>query len=103
YVEFFRRYDHLFTFGSNIGTPRSTIPTGDFRWHHTWQPVTLNDWNAGEPPGGDFTTVMTWRIESFTDVDGNKDLEFVKVIDLPARTTQPFLLAVNGPQTLLRA
>ena len=33
-----------------------------------------------------FTTVMTWQIESFTDVGGNKDQEFVKYIDLPSRT-----------------
>jgi hypothetical protein len=46
---------------------------------------------------------MTWQIESFTDVGGNKDQEFVKFINLPARTAQPFELAVNGPQTLLRA
>ena len=45
---------------------------------------------------------MTWRIESFTDVGGNKDQEFVKFIDLPSRTAQPFELAINGPQTLLR-
>ena len=29
---------------------------------------------------------MTWKIESFTDVGGNKDQEFVKFIDLPSRT-----------------
>ena len=52
--------------------------------------------------GDRFTTVMTWQIESFTDVGGNKDQEFVKFIDLPSRTAQPFELAVNGPQTLLR-
>ena len=45
---------------------------------------------------------MTWQIESFTDVGGNKDQEFVKYIDLPSRTAQPFELAVNGPQALLR-
>ena len=45
---------------------------------------------------------MTWKIESFTDVGGNKDQEFVKYIDLPSRTAQPFELAINGPQTLLR-
>ena len=42
---------------------------------------------------------MTWQIESFTDVGGNKDQEFVKFIDLPSRTPQPFELAINGPQT----
>ena len=36
---------------------------------------------------------MTWQIESFTDVGGNKDQEFVKFIDLPSRTRQPFELA----------
>ena len=29
-------------------------------------------------PGDRFTTVMTWQIESFTDVGGNKDQEFLK-------------------------
>ena len=45
---------------------------------------------------------MTWKIESFTDIGGNKDQEFVKFIDLPSRTAQRFELAVNGPQALLR-
>ena len=45
---------------------------------------------------------MTWQIESFADVGGNKDQEFVRFIDLPPKTAQPFELAINGPQTLLR-
>jgi hypothetical protein len=102
YVEFFQRFDRLFTFGANIGTGASTIPVGDFRWHHTWQPVTLDDWTLSRAPRDRFTTVMTWQIESFTDVGGNKDQEFVKVIELPSKTPQRFELAINGPQTLLR-
>jgi len=46
--------------------------------------------------------VMTWQIESFTDVGGNKDQEFVRFIDLPSKTPQKFELAINGPQKLLR-
>jgi len=102
YVEFFQRFDRLFTFGANVGTPASSIPTGDFTWHKTWQPVTLDDWRTADPPRDRFTTVMTWQIESFTDVGGNKDQEFVKFIDLPSRTPHHFELAVNGPQSLLR-
>jgi hypothetical protein len=104
YVEFFRGFDHLFTFGANIGTPSSDVPVGEFRWHHTWQPIVIDEWRA--PPAqadAPFTTVMTWKTESFTDVDGNKDREFVKVIDLPSRTSVRLALAVNGPQTLLQA
>jgi hypothetical protein len=102
YVDFFKRFDRLFTFGANIGTPASTIPVGDFTWHKTWQPVTLDDWRPVIAPGPHFSTVMTWQIESFTDVGGNKDQEFVKYLDLPSRTAQPFELAINGPQGLLR-
>jgi hypothetical protein len=102
YVEFFKRFDRLFTFGANIGTAASPIPVGDFTWHKTWQPITMDDWATSEAPRDRFTTVMTWQIESFTDVGGNKDQEFVKFIDLPSRTRQPFELAINGPQKLLR-
>jgi hypothetical protein len=102
YVEFFQRFDRLFTFGANIGTAACPVPVGSFTWHKTWQPITLGDWCTTAPPGDRFTTVMTWQIESFTDVGGNKDVEFVKFIELPARTAQPFELAINGPQTLLR-
>jgi hypothetical protein len=103
YVAFFERFDRLFTFGSNIGTPRSPTPTGGLTWHKTWQPITMADWQTSTPPGDHFTTVMTWQIESFTDVGGNKDQEFVKFIDLPSRTPQSFELAINGPQSLLRS
>jgi hypothetical protein len=102
YVEFFKRFDRLFTFGANIGTPASPIPVGEFTWHKTWQPITMDDWTTTEPPRDRFTTVMTWQIESFTDVGGNKDQEFVKFMTLPSRTPQPFELAINGPQKLLR-
>jgi hypothetical protein len=102
YVQFFEGFDRLFTFGANIGTPGSPVPTGAFAWRHTWQPVTMDDWTPQVPPRDRFTSVMTWQIESFTDVGGNKDQEFLRFIDLPSRTAQRFELAVNGPQTLLR-
>jgi len=102
YVEFFQRFDRLFTFGANIGTPASAIPIGALTWHKTWQPITMNDWRPSIAPGERFTTIMTWQIESFTDVGGNKDLEFMKFVDLPSRTPQRFQLAINGPQKLLR-
>ncbi len=102
YVDFFRRFDHHFTFGANIGTPACAVPTGGFTWHHTWQPVVMDQWANSTPPGDRFSTVMTWKIESFADVGGNKDQEFVRFIDLPSRTPSRFELAINGPQALLQ-
>ena len=102
YVDFFRQFDHLFTFGANIGTPRCDVPTGEFTWKKTWQPVVTELWGTETPATRDrYTTVMTWRTESFEDVDGNKDREFLQFLDLPARTPSRFELAVNGPQQLL--
>ena len=104
YVEFFREFDRLFTFGANIGTPVSDVPTGEFTWEPTWQPIITELWRTDRAPAHDrFTSVMTWKTESFTDVDGNKDKEFVRFIDLPRRTTASFEIAVNGPLDLLRA
>ncbi len=103
YVAFFRGFDRLFTFGANIGTLACDVPTTGLTWHKTWQPVVIDEWHTATPPAHDcFTAVMSWTIESFTDIGGNKDAEFLKVIDLPARTAQRFELAVNGPQQLLR-
>jgi hypothetical protein len=103
YVDFFRGFSHLFTFGANIGTPASDVPDGGFIWHKTWRPVVTDLWRTDAPPAVPrFTTVMTWRTESFTDVDGNKDREFGRFLDLPRRTHHALTLAVNGPQTLLR-
>jgi hypothetical protein len=102
YVDFFRQFDHLFTFGANIGTSESDVPTSGFTWEKTWQPVLVEQWKTESPPTRDrFTSVMTWKTESFQDVDGNKDREFVRFIDLPKRTTARFELAVNGPRHLL--
>jgi hypothetical protein len=103
YLDFFRGFDCLFTFGSNIGTPRSDVPVGDFHWMHTWQPVVMDEWT---PPAGDvrdvFTTVMSWRIHSFSDIGGNKDVEFMKILDLPSASPDNRIeLAVSGPSSFL--
>jgi len=102
YVEFFRGFDHLFTFGQNLGAPDCTIPETPFAWKKTYQPVATDLWKCDIAPRDCFTTVMTWRIESFADVDGNKDREFVKFLDLARRTSQPIELAINGPREFLQ-
>lgn len=105
YVEFFSRFDRLFTFGRNIGTSACPVPTAPFPWEHTWQPICLREWHPEEePPRPYFTTIMTWKINSFADIGGNKDEEFASVLDLPRRTRVPLELAISGaaPRELLQ-
>jgi hypothetical protein len=108
-LEFFKAYDRHFSFGSNIGSPACTIPTAGFNWIPTWQPICTDLWKpdaSALPSRSVWTTVMTWKIESFADIGGNKDQEFLKVLDLPERSAQTggpdFELAINGPLELLR-
>ena len=103
HARFFEQFDALFTFGRNIGTAACPVPTAPLHWEHTWQPVCVEEWApVTEPPRRCFTTVMTWKTESFEDIGGNKDQEFIRVLNLPRRTEIPLELAVNGPQALLR-
>ncbi len=108
YVEFFNTYDALFTFGSGIARGTADVPT-HHQWLPTWQPVDTSIWQPKKsslPTRDVFTTVMTWRFESFQDIGGNKDHEFLKVIDLPSKLRKNgplrFELAVSGPMHLLR-
>lgn len=103
YAEFFKEFDALFTFGHNIGAEDCTIPQTPFEWKKTWQPVICDEWTTDIAPRDVFTTVMTWKNQSFAEADGNKDKQFAQFLDLPAQTEQPIELAVNGAQELLRA
>ncbi|MCA1625802.1 MAG: glycosyltransferase family 1 protein [Acidobacteria bacterium] len=104
YVEFFKVFDALFTFGRNLGEPDCTIPETPFEWHKIWQPVVCEEWKTGGAPSRDvFTTVMTWKNQSFEDIDGNKDKQFAHFLDLPKKTEQPIELAVTGGHELLRS
>ncbi len=110
YVDFFRGFDRLFTFGGHVGSPRCDVPTGDFVWRPTCQPICVDLWtppSGALPPRNVWTTVMTWKIESFTDVGGNKDEEFLAVVDLANRCRSAggpeVELALNGPREFLAA
>jgi hypothetical protein len=102
--EFFDRFDRLFTFGANVGTPESALPTASFEWTKTWQPIVVDQWRpSGRPRNRRFTTVMTWQMKSFEDIGGHKDQQFLRFIELPSHVGDRFELAVNGPHDLLRA
>jgi hypothetical protein len=101
-LEFLSRYNSLFTFGRNIGTPASSVPTQGLDWQHTWQPVDMDLWRpTGDPPRDAFTTIMTWKIASFKQIGGNKDQELLRFLDLPLHISTPLELAVNGPREML--
>ncbi|MCL2769352.1 MAG: glycosyltransferase [Solirubrobacterales bacterium] len=100
-LEALARHDTHFSFGENLGAPDCLAPNGTVRWLPTRQPVVTDLWDAGPPANGHYTTITTWHNKG-KDIEYNgdrwywtKDREFVKHLDLPARTGVPFRIAVG--------
>jgi hypothetical protein len=94
-------HTHLFTFGENIGTPRSTLPTAGLRWHPTRQPIALGEWADAGPPGRAYTTIGRWdakgRDVSFAGetYTWRKRPAWLRCLDLPARSGAELELAMD--------
>lgn len=102
-VERVHAHDVHFTYAENVGTASCLLPTAGLRWLPTRQPIVLDWWPvADEPPRDVFTTVMSWvsyqSIEYADETWGQKDVEFMKFIELPRRSAQRFEIAMGRGQ-----
>jgi hypothetical protein len=90
-----------FSYGANIGRPGCAIPTAGVDWLPTVPPVVTDLWHdSGAATNGKFTTVANWSAYGGVIHDGErygqKDEEFVRLRDLPKRTTQRLELVLAG-------
>jgi hypothetical protein len=91
-----------FTIGTRIGQPDCPIPTHGLQWRPTRWPVVLELMPYRCLPDAEFfTTVMSWRPRKtilHNGIEyGQKDVEFMKFIDLPKRVGPLFKIALAGP------
>jgi hypothetical protein len=94
-------YHTHFSYGTNIGRPGCRIPTGGVNWLPTVPPVVPDLWEGASPAeDAPLTTVANWSSYGGLTHDGEhygqKDEEFLRLIDLPGRTSQPLELALSG-------
>ena len=106
-IDYLKEHQHLFTFGENIGTTAFVVPTHDFSWLPTRQPVVTDLWCVGaEAPVPDpdalFTTICNWSTSGKKDIvwkDSNylwsKSLEFLRFIEAPKLSGEPFEMATD--------
>ena len=96
----FRAHDYFFTYAERIGRPDCALPALGIDWQPTRPPVVLDRW-AAEPPGEQWTTVMTWNnfrqpIEYGGISYGTKERELGRIEHLPKHTSARLELAVGG-------
>jgi hypothetical protein len=97
-----------FTYGTNVGRPGCTVPTGAVTWHPTVPPVVVDLWQNEVRPSPDapFTTVGNWgaygSVEHEGQSYGQKDVEFIRFLDLPRRVTRRLELAITGAKEVER-
>jgi hypothetical protein len=94
-------YDYYYTVGQNVGTAASSAPAAGRQWHRVFDPVAMSLFPfSPADPNSPFTTVMSWQahapLEFHGKVYGQKDVEFMKFLDLPRRTPARLEIAVAG-------
>jgi hypothetical protein len=93
-------HDVHFSFGERV---RERWPDSPVDWQPTRQPVLLDDWMGDTSPRDAFTTVMNWTsykpIEHEGRAYGQKDMEFMRFIDLPTAVDPVLEIAVNEGKT----
>ena len=77
-------HDIHFSFGEQL--PVDLFPT-DYHWHPTRTPIALSEWRPAKTHNNSYTTIMNWTsykpLALGNRIFGQKDLEFVKFLDLP--------------------
>jgi hypothetical protein len=95
------QYQVHFTYGANIGKPFCSVPVGQTRWLPTVPPVVTDLWAGSAPPReAPMTTVANWTaygsIEHEGREYGQKDREFLRLIDVARHSPIPLELAISG-------
>jgi hypothetical protein len=101
-IDFLAAHDVLFTYGENLGAADCPVPLRRFTWRTTRPPVVLDCWPVRpDPAAPHFTSIASWESKG-KDVtwDGvtyhwSKHQNFLRVLELPRRVPQRFLLAMD--------
>lgn len=94
----FSRHNLFFTVGLNVGQPGFPIPLQGVEWQRFVPPVALEYWPAQtDVTAANFTTIGQWRGQSAVwqgETYWPKREEYLRLIELPQRTTQSIELAL---------
>lgn len=94
-------YHAYFSYGVNIGQPDCSIPSDGIDWLPTLPPVVPEIWDCQEDRSdAPFTTIANWSAYGETiyqgDRYGQKNEEFMRLLELPSYCSQKLELALSG-------
>jgi hypothetical protein len=98
-AEILGEHDIYFTVGTNVGTPRCSLPTFGIDWRPMWYPIVLDWWPTDQPVVRDrFTTIADWRGYGYLEFEGKmlgpKAEEFRKFLRLPRLVGEPVEICI---------
>lgn len=109
-------YHVYFSYGANIGQPNCGIPSDGIEWFPTvppvvpeiWQSPVLNPEQHGkEWANAPLTTIANWSayggVMYAREYYGQKNEEFLRLLELPRHTSQPLQLALSGASQEIQA
>lgn len=103
-IDYLQKHHALFTFGENVANDDFAVPTHNFQWIATRQPVVLDFWKTDSAPPANalFTTIANWNTSGRKDIAWrgetylwSKSLEFLKFVDAPRCAGEMFELATE--------
>jgi hypothetical protein len=92
-----------FSYGGNVGRADCSVPDAGVDWRPLPPPVVPDAWrvsNGGAASHNALTTIANWSAYGSVNHNGKaygqKDEEFLRLLELPRRTSQPLELALAG-------
>jgi hypothetical protein len=90
FLNYYKQFDAVATFGKLIGTPACPLPTHGLDWIGTNQPIALEHWPVTPTTNKSFTTIGKWEHTSDRNLEFNgkhylssKGVQWMKMLDIP--------------------
>lgn len=102
FLNYYKLFDRVATFGKLIGTPDCPLPTCGLDWIGTNQPIALDHWLVHPAPdAAAFSTIGKWEHSTDRNFEfqghtyaSSKGVEWMKLLNLPQRTPLPLEMAM---------
>jgi hypothetical protein len=110
FLDYYRQFDAVCTFGRLIGTADCSLPTHGFNWIPTNQPIALRHWPVTASSSRAFTTIGKWEHTTDRNLEfagrqyhSSKGVEWMKMLELPGKVSWEMTMGMLSMPTATAA